>query len=47
MEWIDPRYAELVAAMRTAQAEAEDDATEAGRLQGFIVPDSNPGPLPR
>ncbi|MBL1099479.1 hypothetical protein [Streptomyces coffeae] len=47
MEWIDPRYAELVAAMRAAQAEAEEHPPTAGRLQGFIVPDSDPGPLPR
>ncbi|WP_432010391.1 hypothetical protein [Streptomyces cucumeris] len=46
MEWIDPRYADLVEAMRAAQDEGEETASEGGRLRGFIVPDSDPGPLP-
>ncbi|MCP9205478.1 hypothetical protein [Streptomyces cucumeris] len=47
MEWIDPRYADLVEAMRTAQDEADEATPESGRLRGFIIPDSDPGPLPR
>ncbi|MGW2329117.1 hypothetical protein ACWC5C_25640 [Streptomyces sp. NPDC001700] len=48
MEWIDPRYAELVATMRRAQADAsEQDPTEVRTVRGFIVPDTGSGPLPR
>lgn len=40
MEWIDPRYAELVAAMKRA-AEEQSDAgggDEPRLVRGFIVP---------
>lgn len=49
MEWIDPKYAELVATMRRAQADAseQDHPTEARPVRGFIVPDTGPGPRPR
>ena len=47
MEWIDPKYADLVATMRRAEADAsEQDSTEARPVRGFIVPDTDPGPLP-
>ncbi|MEV0034760.1 hypothetical protein [Streptomyces sp. NPDC050804] len=38
MEWIDPRYAELVAAMKRAEAEQSDADDEPRPLRGFIVP---------
>lgn len=48
MEWIDPKYAELVAAMRRAQAEAsEQEPSDARPVRGFIGPDTGPGALPR
>ncbi|MET8180748.1 hypothetical protein [Streptomyces sp. NPDC005336] len=46
MEWIDPKYAHLVAAMRRAQANAsERDPSKSRPVRGFIVPD--PGPRAR
>lgn len=48
MEWIDPKYAELVATMRRAQADAsEQDPSDTRLVRGFTVPDTDPGPLPR
>ncbi|WP_167542524.1 hypothetical protein [Streptomyces himastatinicus] len=48
MEWIDPKYAELVATMRRAQADAsEQDPSEDRPVRGFIVPDTGPDPRPR
>ncbi|MFF3755170.1 hypothetical protein ACFYYH_32805 [Streptomyces sp. NPDC002018] len=38
MEWIDPRYAELVAAMKRAEAEQSDADNKPRPVQGFIVP---------
>ncbi|AEM83163.1 hypothetical protein [Streptomyces violaceusniger] len=40
MEWIDPRYADLVAAMRKAQAETSRQAPpDNWPIRGFIIPD--------
>ncbi|WP_275559250.1 hypothetical protein [Streptomyces sp. 5-6(2022)] len=49
MEWINPKYADLVKAMRQAQAEAsQQDPPETSPVRGFIVPDAGTaGPLPR
>ena len=49
MEWINPKYADLVKAMRQAQAEASlQDPPETRPIRGFIVPDAGTaGPLPR
>ncbi|MET9954197.1 hypothetical protein ABZ135_21975 [Streptomyces sp. NPDC006339] len=38
-EWIDPRYAELVAAMRRAQCPPQDPDRSGPRpARGFVVP---------
>lgn len=37
MKWIDPRYADIVAAMRQAQAQRGGDARP---VRGFVVPAS-------
>ncbi|MBW8090624.1 MULTISPECIES: hypothetical protein [Streptomyces] len=49
MEWINPKYADLVKAMRQAQAEAaRQDPPETSPVRGFIVPDpGTAGLLPR
>ncbi|MBI0299301.1 hypothetical protein JBE04_33805 [Streptomyces sp. PRKS01-29] len=49
MEWINPKYADLVKAMRQAQAKASrQDPPETRPVRGFIVPESGTaGPLPR
>jgi hypothetical protein len=38
MEWIDPRYAELVAAMRRAADDASQTDDEPTTVRGFIIP---------
>ncbi|MET7761690.1 hypothetical protein ABZS71_06500 [Streptomyces sp. NPDC005393] len=48
MEWINPKYADVVKAMRQAQAEAsQQDPPVTQPVRGFVVPDSGPGSQPR
>ncbi len=39
-EWIDPRYADIIAAMRRTQAARGEDQSDDGRLyfRGFVIP---------
>jgi hypothetical protein len=38
MEWIDPRYAELVKAMRRAAESEDSESSEPVPVRGFIIP---------
>jgi hypothetical protein len=39
MEWVNPKYADLVASMRTAEIAIDGD--EDAPLRAFIVPDAD------
>ncbi len=49
MEWINPKYADLVKAMRQAQANASrQDPPDFRPVRGFVVPGTGTAdPLPR
>ena len=38
MEWIDPKYADVIAAMRRAEARKDRRAADARRVRGFLLP---------
>ncbi|MFJ2646066.1 hypothetical protein ACIO1C_04940 [Streptomyces sp. NPDC087420] len=38
MEWIDPRYAEVVEAMKQAAESEDPESSEPAPMRGFIIP---------
>jgi hypothetical protein len=46
MEWIDPRYAEVIAAMKAARARAGDHLPDGRQraVRGFVVPRGEAAP---